>query len=153
MSKQYTLNILAAAGLALMATVALNAGTVCSRDQAGDRPCCLDLIEKHQSRGWLGIDKEIRTDGTYAVTAVSPDGPAPRADLRVGDVIRWIDGIHLTPETNARNLPSQRMIGRTIAIGVQRGADQLILFIEPVTLPEEVLTALQETHRKQHDSN
>ena len=153
MTKQYTLKILTAAGLTLMAAVASNAGTECSRAPAREHPCCLDLVEEYQSRGWLGIEKQIEADGTYAVTAVIPDSPATRANLQVGDVIEWIDGTHLTAETAAGDLPSQSMIGRTIPIGVRRGADQLILFAEVAKVPEAVLRSLREEHRKRHASN
>jgi C-terminal processing protease CtpA/Prc len=153
MTKQYTLKILTAAGLTLMAAFASTAGTDCRQTQAKEHPCCADPIEQSRSRAWLGIEKRIEANGTYIVTAVFPDSPASRADLRVGDIIERIDGIRLTAGTASGDLPSRSMIGRTIPIKVRRGADQLILFAKIAEIPKTGLGSLREEHRRLHTAN
>ena len=147
MTQRQVLKILSVAALVLMATVASNAGTDCSRAAAEEHACCLDPIDRHQGRGWLGIEKQIQADGTYTVTAVLPDSPAALADLRVGDIIKRIDGIRLTAGTAKEQLPSRSMIGRTVPIGVQRGADHLILFARVIEIPKATVGSLRDKDR------
>ncbi len=152
MTQKHVLNVLKVAGLAFMATmatIASNAGADCSRAAADKKdPCCFDPIDRHQGRGWLGIEKQIQADGTYTVTTVHPDSPAAVADLRVGDIIKRIDGIRLTPGTAKEQLPSRSMIGRTVPIGVQRGTDHLILFARVIEIPAATIGSLREKDRE-----
>jgi predicted metalloprotease with PDZ domain len=153
MIHRHVLSILAVAGLALMATGTSNAGTDCGRAAAEDHPGCLDPIERSQGRGWLGIEKQIREDGTYAVTSVVPESPASLAGLRAGDVIDRIDGVRLSPATAKQQLPSRSMIGRIVPLGVRRGGDRLILFARILESPRAVVESMRGQDRKRPAAN
>ena len=62
---------------------------------------------------------------------VESDSPAARAGLRPGDVIVGLDGAPITGADDLVRALSGDKIGRTIALDVLRGIEQLTLSLVP----------------------
>ncbi|MGD8340572.1 MAG: PDZ domain-containing protein [Gammaproteobacteria bacterium] len=90
-------------------------------------------------QGRIGATIVDADDGAL-VTALRPDGGAEEAGIRVGDVIRSIDGVDVT---GADEDPSEMVMGRlqdiepgsTVAIVVERGGQSLAFDVETAEGP------------------
>ncbi len=81
-------------------------------------------------RGWMGAEYATAaasaspvTDGAprgVQIVAVLPGGPADRAGLRPGDVLRRFDGAEIAEEGDLRNAESQRAPGSTVTVDGER---------------------------------
>lgn len=81
----------------------------------------------------LGLPQE----GGVIVADVTPEGPAERAGLKVGDLVLTLDGKGLE---NARQFEVnlyRRAVGDTVKLGVQRGAQKLAIEVSVVERPED----------------
>jgi protocatechuate 3,4-dioxygenase beta subunit len=81
-----------------------------------------------QPKGSIGIEIAIRgsrTDSNYylEVTEIDPAGPAAKTAIRLGDVIRTIDGVDVTGE-NVQHFAAlfDAPVGTTMVLGLARGA-------------------------------
>lgn len=90
------------------------------------------LANGHVRRGYLGLAgqpvrltaRQRGTDGPEAallVLAVTPDGPADRAGLLVGDLVTGCDGQPVDSPERLLDLLSADRVGRAVALGVLRG--------------------------------
>jgi serine protease Do len=64
------------------------------------------------------------------VTAVTPDSPAARADLRTGDVILEFDHVAVESDSHLVNMVSMTPVGRPVPVTVFRNRQALRLTIE-----------------------
>ncbi|MEE9218205.1 MAG: PDZ domain-containing protein [Acidobacteriota bacterium] len=153
--KKRTVTLFAAlAGVALMAAgVSIAGGAKCNLSAAKSGKCCADLAKKYETQGWLGAELEYNEDGTYSITDVTHNSPAARAGFKADDVIEAINGTTLTPESAKRICSSHTEIGKTVAYGVRRDNDRLILSAQLVKIPETVLASMLEKHDKEHTAN
>ena len=120
-----------------------------SNGAAAQAESCADRVDESESRGWLGIENRIDQNGRYFITFVYPDSPADLAGMRVGDVIKWVDGIPPAAKSaNAAFFPSDR-IGKMTIYGIQRENDHLILFAKLVEVPPHVISSKSEKSRNQ----
>ncbi|MCM2323465.1 MAG: trypsin-like peptidase domain-containing protein [Oligoflexia bacterium] len=82
-------------------------------------------------RGWVGVSaqdldedlaKFFQTAGSEGalISDVTPGGPAAKASLRAGDVIRKFDGEKITGATNLKSKVSETKSGSDVAIEVLR---------------------------------
>lgn len=83
-------------------------------------------------RGWLGVEVDLAAPAADGLTvaAVATDGPAERAGLRPGDVIRSVDG---APVESAREVVQRIAMlepGQAVVLGVDRGDRSLTLTAE-----------------------
>ena len=67
------------------------------------------------------------------VVGVTPESPAARAGLMVGDVLMELDGHPVAAPDDLLELLVAERIGRSVPIGVRRGANKLEI---PVTVGE-----------------
>lgn len=82
-------------GLALLLSLLLPVATARAEQPRCPLPIdqCLARFDKMASRPWfgIGVDRDSAT-GTTTVAELAPDGPAARAGIRVGDIIKTIEG-------------------------------------------------------------
>ncbi len=85
-------------------------------------------------RGWLGVriqtvNEEIaeslglKTTGGALIASVTPDGPAARAGIRLGDIVLTYDGQQVTAMRGLPKLVAQTEIGREVEITLWRGGE------------------------------
>jgi serine protease Do len=95
-------------------------------------------------RGYLGLagqpvqlpEAQRPADGrehALLVVGVTPDGPAARAGLMVGDVMIEFDGHPVSAPDDLLDLLTGDRVGRAVKVGVRRGASALEI---PVTIGE-----------------
>ena len=113
----------------LVVQAALSGGTV-SRPWLGARgqPVTADLAEG------LGLDRP----GGVLLNQVSPDGPAARAGLAVGDVITAIDGFDVSDPQALLYRIATRNLGSTARIDYHRNGKALTANLVMVKAPENV---------------
>ncbi len=97
-------------------------------------------------RGWLGIEAhEINaeiartlglkgTDGVV-ITGIARDGPAHRAGLQPGDVIRTIDGRKISTGGEALTAISSRRPGSKLALGIVRDGKEMTVEVTAIERP------------------
>lgn len=95
------------------------------------------LIEKGQvTRSWLGIEAQPMTpalaesfglDSTHGmiVAGIVRDGPADRADLRVGDIITSVNDKEIIDTADAMNQISQLAPGSSIRLHIMRNNESI----------------------------
>jgi Do/DeqQ family serine protease len=108
----------------------------------------LEDILKHGRplRGWLGIEAhEINaeiaralglqnTDGVV-ITGIARGGPAHRAGLQSGDVIRTIDGRKIVTGSEALAAISGRRPGTRLTLGVVRDGKEMVVEVTAIERP------------------
>jgi S1-C subfamily serine protease len=65
------------------------------------------------------------------VVVVQPGGPAAAAGLRPGDVIVTVDNAKITSPSDVINAVEKAGVGRSLRIGLRRGAEVLQLTVVP----------------------
>jgi C-terminal processing protease CtpA/Prc len=60
--------------------------------------CLNKMVQKIQSKGWLGVETEEAGKGRWQITAVYPDSPAERAGFKAGDVFLAINGVEMSDD-------------------------------------------------------
>lgn len=99
-------------------------------------------------RPWLGfegrgVDWDIaealgmETPTGVIVEDISPEGPADRAGLRSGDIIRTIDSIPVEDPLNLRFRTATKPIGSSMLLGVYRDGESLSMTFNLVAPPED----------------
>jgi len=91
------------------------------------KPILNDLVrEGHRAgpaRPWLGVSAD-EMQGHLLVTRVSPDGPADRAGLSVGDIILGVGGESVTTQAQFyERIWNRRRAGDEVPLKVLQGAD------------------------------
>lgn len=83
-------------------------------------------------KGNLGIDmrnldvkKDREVNGVY-VTGIQDNSPASRTDIRVGDIIKYINGFQVTDMAQLQNRLMQQKIGNAISLSIVRKNKSLI---------------------------
>lgn len=71
-------------------------------------------------RGWFGLQPSDRPAG-ITVAALVPDGPAARVGLRVGDVVRALDGDAVPTAASLRQRLSARRAGDVVTLSLTDG--------------------------------
>jgi len=143
------------AGIAFLATGVSFAGNNCARpslETQGDKDRA-KLTASASPQGWLGVEKQINEKNHMVVLHVVPQSPADFAGFQVGDVIEWIDGITLKPESADQTFSAMSRLGETITYGIQRGNDHLILFAELVKAPDRERASLSKKTQNKHRAN
>lgn len=93
-------------------------------------------IKNKRITGWIGISvqdisetiaKTFKLDDTKGIltTAVVSGGPAQKAGLRQGDVIKSVDGKDVHNAQEFRWLERNLNVGQEITLGIQRGAGRV----------------------------
>lgn len=100
------------------------------------RPCI--IVSSHKKRGMLGVQltdltTELRAhfgvpmDAGVMVAAVTPDGPADKAGVRVGDIITSIDGEEVSTYGELARRIRGKNEGDSIELGLYRDKSPLTL--------------------------
>jgi serine protease Do len=92
-----------------------------------DRPDFRELIK--------GVD-----DGVV-VSAIEPNGPAAKSELRPSDVITAVDGHHVSTAPELRAQVRSKPIGQTVTLDVVRGGKQLQVKVKPAEWNEPAVQA------------
>ncbi len=97
--------------------------------------------------GWIGIEGEPLTaesarlagldrPGGLLVTAVSPGSPGAAAGIRVGDVLRSVDGKEVADGGQLRYSLATEGVGRSLDVVLMRGGKQQHVSVTLATPPE-----------------
>jgi hypothetical protein len=116
-----------ASGLALAAT--LMAVQISDRPQGESRSACwrkMRIVQEQDSRGWLGVEFIGRRDGAH-VTRVFSGTAAEAVGLRVGDIIRSVDGELIDMEPELQRVIRRAGPGSTPTMVVSRAGEELVL--------------------------
>jgi S1-C subfamily serine protease len=90
---------------------------------AFDRPH-RGAIDRHRSQSVIGAQSFADADGGASLeTAVTPDGPADKAGLVGGDVIKSFDGKPINNERDMRKALADTPIGKTVEVVYIRDAE------------------------------
>ncbi|HEX6715281.1 MAG TPA: trypsin-like peptidase domain-containing protein, partial [Thermoleophilaceae bacterium] len=84
----------------------------------------IPILEKGGTikRAYLGVQTSTPTTGTGAqIASTVPGGPASRAGLRVGDVIKSVGGKRVAGSTQLSTLISSKTPGDQVSVVVERG--------------------------------
>ena len=85
-----------------------------------------------KARPWLGLFG-AEVEGSIVVAALTSDGPADRADIRVGDIITAVSSARVTTLANFfRNVWAQGEAGIEIPLEVDRDGEILDISISSV---------------------
>jgi len=73
-------------------------------------------------RGWLGVDAEQLPGNNkgFFITGVSPNSPASKAGLRLGDLVYQIDGTPITSIPQALDIVAETIPGNKIVMSLYR---------------------------------
>ena len=82
-------------------------------------------VEAVPGNGWLGLAVDDSTvPGRWRVEDVTPDGPAARAGIAVGDELRAVNGVPLASREEVSQALTTIAIGQDVRVAVAR-ADQV----------------------------
>jgi serine protease Do len=111
------------------------------------------------ARGWLGVAVQpmtadlaaslqlTRTHGAL-ITSVNQSGPAARAGIRVGDVIRSYDGREVIESSRLPIFVARTPAGKTVSLGIVRDGKEVILKATIHALKDEEIAAAQPQTQK-----
>lgn len=71
-------------------------------------------------------------DGNFVITALRPDGPAEKAGVQIGDIVRAVDGLTVNELTSGHEIAMMLRgpIGTAVPLTVQRGNATLTLSVQ-----------------------
>ncbi len=109
----------------------------------------VDQLRKYGEtrRGWIGVriqsvDEEIasglglKTNGGALVANLTPDGPASKAGIKVGDIILSYDGQEVSEMRNLPKLVAQTEVGKLVEIKIWRQGEQRVFKVKVGRLDE-----------------
>jgi serine protease Do len=111
------------------------------------------------ARGWLGVAVQpmtadlaaslqlTRTHGAL-ITSVNQGGPAARAGIRVGDVIRSYDGREVIESSRLPIFVARTPAGKTVSLGIVRDGKEVILQATIHALKDEEIAVAQPQTQK-----
>ena len=111
------------------------------------------------ARGWLGVAVQpmtadlaaslqlTRTHGAL-ITSVNQGGPAARAGIRVGDVIRSYDGREVIESSRLPIFVARTPAGKTVSLGIVRDGKEVILQATIHALKDEEIAVAQPPTQK-----
>jgi len=76
--------------------------------------------DEPDSRPFLGVSSRIGRDGIVRLASVTAGGPAVRAGLRAGDVIRSIGGIDVSRDRPLPEVISRFRVGEAVRVRIER---------------------------------
>ena len=85
----------------------------------------------------LAAGLALPQDWGVIVADVTPEGPAERAGLKVGDLVLTLDGKGLENGRQFEVNLYRRAVGDTVRLGVQRGAQKLTIEVSVAERPED----------------
>ena len=95
------------------------------------------------TRAWLGVGiGGLKEDPNYeqlgknaddgvVIYSIKADGPASKSELKIGDIIRTVDGRKVTSAQELRNEVRGKRIGQAVALEVVRNGKPLKLTVNP----------------------
>lgn len=89
-----------------------------------------DFLPRGERLPWIGVRCRVTGDDVVA-EAVEPTGPAAAAGLLVGDRIRSVDGLVVTPRTSWRlaGAVHRKKIGQEVSLGIEREGEKDLLTV------------------------
>ena len=84
----------------------------------------------------FAVHHRIKGSSAVRITEVSPDTPATRAGLRVGDVIVKADDLPVVSLDDLLRVLGRHVVGEKLAIQVIRDGEPLTLDAYPTELPD-----------------
>jgi predicted metalloprotease with PDZ domain len=146
--------ILTVAVVLLIATLPAVAGPDSKKCPAETQDCLNKMVQKFQSRGWVGIELDSDDTGALTVTRVEPDSPGKAAGLKVGDVLLALNGIRFSKENKEamKGAQSKMTVGATITYTVDRAGRNMDLDVTLGAIPEAVMAKWIGRHMIEHAS-
>ena len=89
----------------------------------------------HGYLGVLGKDWPGKLQGTH-ITAITPQSPADKADLQVGDIILSMDGVKLSNTMQLAQLIKKHRPNDTVTLKVLRGQEKQNIDVTLAALPD-----------------
>jgi len=126
---------------------------------AADHECgmtaeqCAEYMKKDaQTRGWLGVNLEMGSEGRMSVSKVWPGSPAEKAGFQTGDQIVSMNGTDVNEKNGEKvmKMMQKSAIGDKVEFRVARGSNTFNLEAVLVKIPDEVLSETIDQHLKEH---
>jgi len=106
---------------------------------------CLYAYQAARERPWLGIEVEMDSVSQRPrIKQIVPGGPAEKSRLRVGDIIRSIDG--QVPRDWFAGKAGWKDAGVPLAFDVVRGGTEVAFAMRPGRMNEELLARMIGVH-------
>lgn len=104
-------------------------------------PCLVKMVEKFKTRGWAGIEMETSGDGGLRVTQVIQGSPAQRGGLRIGDLLREVNGVPYRKDNMAALDKIYQMMvpNQTLTYTVERQGKTLQVAVKLAKVPEQLM--------------
>lgn len=104
---------------------------------------CLEAYAHMRERPWLGVMVDTDSSGRRVVVSVHPGGPADRAGVKPGDVLRSIGG--QAPATWFAGRAGWKF-GESTPLEVERGNREVALALPCTVIPEDLLAQFLGAH-------
>jgi len=114
---------------------------------------CAEYLKKDaETRGWLGVNLEVGSEGQMSVTRIWPGSPAEKAGFQVGDQVVSLNGVEVNGKSaeKVHKMMWKSAIGDKVDFRVARGSNTFNLETVLVKMPEEVLSETIDQHLKAH---
>ncbi|MGL4422654.1 MAG: PDZ domain-containing protein, partial [Gemmataceae bacterium] len=82
-------------------------------------------MKASMERPILGVQFDTSKPGGLTISSVTAGGPAEKAGLKPGDVLKRLGSLMLENDTTFRDALGLRQVGETITLGVLRGKDEI----------------------------
>lgn len=145
MSRPIRTLILALPLLALIVSVpAFAGGKDCQKGAKATKAEKVAKVEMIKKAGWTGIEADKSRDGALVVTAIHPDSPAARTDLRVGDELVAYQGIELSKENHQalKKAKKTRHVGQEVTYTFARAGQRHDVTLTVADVPQAVLAEI-----------